>query len=95
MVTVEARVAMADYDGYSGLPVINYYLCPPTAPYTAAQKRDRYCLRSIARKRAICCSPGLFRIDLGNLVALDAESEHQPLLAEDEGIDVVLHSRGR
>ena len=57
--------------------------------------RYRYCPRSIARKRGICCSPRLFRIDLGDLVAMDAESDHQPLLAEDEGIDVVLRSRGR
>ena len=36
--------------------------------------------------------PGLFWVDLGDLVALDSESGHQSLLAEDEGIDIILHA---
>src|SRR5215472_8169458 len=34
----------------------------------------------------------LFRVDLRNLVALDAHAGHQALLTEDEGVDIVLRS---
>ena len=37
----------------------------------------------------------LLGIELGDLVALNPESRHKAFLAEDEGIDVVLHRRGR
>src|SRR5262245_12829900 len=37
----------------------------------------------------------LFRADLGDLVALHPDPSHQPLLAEDERVDVVLRRRRR
>src|SRR5918993_4757785 len=37
----------------------------------------------------------LLRRDLRDLVSLDAEPGHQSLLAEDEGVNVVLHRGGR
>src|SRR4029450_10750750 len=37
----------------------------------------------------------LLRIDLRDLVALQAEPGHQALLAENERVDIVLHRRAR
>src|SRR5262245_28989199 len=37
----------------------------------------------------------LLGVDLRDLVPLDPEPGHEPLLAEDERVDVVLHCRGR
>src|SRR5215467_7815003 len=67
----------------------------PGAASDIANRQNAITLRGIGISRIMKSTGGSFRSDLGDLVALDAHSRHQSLLAEDERIDVILRGRRR
>src|SRR5262245_4524924 len=80
-----------------GVPAGAVWAHNPGAMSDIANRLNAIRLRAmrVSRIMKICLAGVSFRSDLGDLVALDAHSRHQSLLAEDERIDVILRGRRR